>query len=295
MINIVKISGEDAHKFLQGLVSNDIGKLKESGDAIHTYFLTAQGKFLFEFLITKDGDDFYIVIKSEHFDVFLKKLKMYKLRSKVEIEDLTGEFEVGRLKLEEDMSFPEFSKKVLGESNLSLVDRPQFKPGAGFRIASNSGDEVFRITFKDPRFKNIVYVASNLKLQTSNFIDNKEYEKLRIENLVPEGDADMEYEGSFPMQFRMVETDSVCFKKGCYIGQEVTARTHHRGKIRKTLFKVQAEGNIENLRGEEIFVEDKKVGKLLSAIDNIALAQLEIDAVENKNSLSCGGIALFRF
>lgn len=265
MINIVKISGEDSHKFLQGLVSNDVGKLKESSDAIHTYLLTPQGKFLFEFLITKKEDDFFIVIKSKYFDIFLKKLKMYKLRSKVEIEDLSGELEIRKVKLEES------SNNELQTSN-------------------------FKLTFKDPRFEDVIYYCHSVSIaDAAHNLSEVEYKKIRIENLIPEGDTDMEFEASFPMQFKMVETDSVCFKKGCYVGQEVTARTHHRGKIRKTLFQVRAEENIENLQGKEIFADGKKVGKLLSAVDNIALAQLEIEVVENKKPLSCSGIALFRF
>jgi folate-binding Fe-S cluster repair protein YgfZ len=90
----------------------------------------------------------------------------------------------------------------------------------------------------------------------------------------------------------MIETNSVCFKKGCYVGQEVTARMHHKGTIRKTLYKVKAEQNIEEYAGFEIISDELVAGKLLSASGNIALAYLNVEMVEEKLPLTINGIKI---
>ena len=93
-MNVIKISGTDAYKFLQNLVSNDVGKVTET-NAIHTYLLTPQGKYLFDFFITKNGNAFYlIVLPANKFPELLKKLKIYKLRSEVVIEDISSQLSV---------------------------------------------------------------------------------------------------------------------------------------------------------------------------------------------------------
>lgn len=274
-MRVLKISGTDAYKFLQNLVSNDVGKVVE-GKAVHSYLLTPQGKYLFDFFITKKDDAFYlIVLPTEKFSELLKKLKMYKLRSDVVIEDLSDKFSV----LSSQLSA---NNKVL-------------PPACGGKLEGGC-----LLSFIDPRAEDFCYHVIKYEHPPLNLppqaggetITPEEYKKLRIEKLIPEGD-DFEYEGTYILQYRAVETNSVDFKKGCYVGQEVTARMHHKTGLRKTLYKVNATENLESLSGKEILDADELVaGKLLSASGNTALAFLNVDAANANSALKVGGIEI---
>jgi folate-binding protein YgfZ len=233
---VISVSGADAHKFLQGLVSNDIGRATAK-DAIYTYFLTPQGKYIFDLFISRQGEDFIIDIAEQDKELFLKKLKMYKLRSQVNIEELA-------------------SKAV-------------------FAIKGSEG-------YSDPRNKNL---PNRLIAEKNSAIDVSaidEYHKLRVENNVPEGIYDLEKEKSFPLQYRMIELNGVDFKKGCYVGQEVTARTHHRGEVRKTTYTISSSAPL--LKGDEILENSVPVGRVLTSTGNSALAIIESEKVKNSSA-----------
>lgn len=253
---IIRVSGADSTKFLQGIISNDIKKA-EKGKAIYTFFLTPQGKYIADFFVINVGEnEFLIDCALSDKDILLKKLSMYKLRSDIKITDETLHYDIYQ--------------------TLELHKNPSVKE-----------------SFSDPRNEKM-----GLRIITSkDFIqfhksDIKIYHKLRINNLVPEGEFDMEKEKSFPLQFRAIENNGVDFKKGCYVGQEVTARTYHRGAVRKTIYKVSANENLEKLSCQNIISDDLEVGKLLTSIDNEALALIDIEAVESGNSLYINNIKL---
>ncbi|HCR85646.1 MAG TPA: hypothetical protein DIV86_03105 [Alphaproteobacteria bacterium] len=307
---IIKISGADAYKFLQGMVSNDVGKLSDASlrgadarkqsiltsenpspidcfagarndemdKAIHAYLLTPQGKYLFDFFIVKKSDAFYlIVLPTEKFPELLKRLKMYKLRSDVVIEDVSSQF------FEMSLRGADATKQSILMSEAS---------GSIDCFAVGRNDAL--IAFTDPRVENFcihVLVEKNLQSPISAPLTPQQYKKLRIDNLIPEGD-DFEYEGTYILQYRAIETNSVDFKKGCYVGQEVTARMYHKTSVRKTLYKVEADENLESHSGKEIMQDELVVGKLLSASSRKALAFLSVDAAGEGSQLTCGGVKL---
>ncbi len=264
---IIRITGNDSEKFLQGLISNDIRKAQTRG-AIYTYFLTPQGKYIADFFVVKAGEnEFLIDCALTDKDLLIKKFSMYKLRSDVQIKDESEKYSVIQLIGDE------------GECQKFLL----------------SGNPVIFLSFPDPRNKNLGYriIAERTSgLQKFGSSEIKEYHKARIDNIVPEGEFDLEKEKSFPLQFRMIENNGVDFKKGCYVGQEVTARTNHRGVIRKTIYKVSAEEDLEKLSGQNIICDELEVGKLLTAVSNHALALIDVEAVESGVGIYVGATKL---
>lgn len=263
--SLIKISGSDAHKFLQGLVSNDVGKATNNC-AVYAYLLTPQGKYIFDMFTYNFEDGFAVDISSNYLDSFLKKIKLYKLRSDVAIKDISSEYSVAAIISSEKPAFP------------NVFEDPRNK---------NMG---FRVIIKNENLDNVI---SKLNLEK---LDYKDYTKLRIKNLVTEGEFDLEQEKSFPLQYRMIENNAVCFKKGCYVGQEVTARTHHRGVVRKTIYKISADKNLDNIENKiiECNLPQGKIeaGRMLSANSNIALAYLDIDLVEKHADFFIGDIVI---
>lgn len=230
---VIEVNGADTYKFLQGIITNDLGKANEK-NSIYSYLLTPQGKYLFDFFISKNAEKFIIDIAESDKDDFIKKLKLYKLRSQVEINE------------SQDL-------KVFGV------------------IGKNIG-------IKDPRNENLPNRLISNKNEIAETKSILEYHKLRVENNVPEGIYDLEKEKSYPLQYRMIELNGVDFKKGCYVGQEVTARTHHRGVIRKTVYKISAEKDLTKYG--EIKFENNIVGKVLTSVKNMAIAIIETEFVE---------------
>ena len=219
---VIRISGEDKSDFLQGLITNDINKPKP----IYAALLTPQGKYLFDFIIYEDYDSFLLDCEAARKGELIKKLSMYKLRAKVEIEDLPN------------------WKVYSGDG----VDDPRNAKLGKRLVAESSYDEG----------------------------DFAEYEKIRILLGVPDS-ADFIPEKSFIQQYRFDELNGIDYEKGCYVGQEVIARTHYKGTIRKTIFKL--EGDLPNF-GEDIMHDGKKIGLMLNSSENLGLALCDIESVE---------------
>lgn len=272
--SLVKISGADSKKFLQGLITNDVEQASDK-KAIYAYILTPQGKYLFDlFLFMKDGS--YIVdISTGYIEDFLKKIKMYKLRSEVEIEDISSDYEVACL----------IGSKVAEKYS------DEFKEGNIMEFCKG-------IAYIDPRSKNL-YARSVIErdnkyqafhAQQFTLSNIEQYHRIRIANNIPEGEYDLSQEGSFPLQFRMLKLNGVDFNKGCYVGQEVTARTHHRGKLRKTVFVLEAAQKILAAKNDEIRVSDSKIGEFLSSCGNTALSLLDVEFANSNKSFEFEGV-----
>jgi folate-binding protein YgfZ len=155
--------------------------------------------------------------------------------------------------------------------------------------------------FKDPRNKNLGYriyaTKAELEKISNELLSVENYHFLRIKNKIAEGEFDLTYEKSFILEFGFNELNAVDYNKGCYVGQELTARTHHLGEIRKKLFHIKITGesdlkNVDSLKRREIICadkeSDKKLGIILSSSfyegELHALALLRIANYENRNS-----------
>lgn len=220
--SILSISGEDAVSFLQGLVTNDMNKISE-GEMIYTLMLTPQGRFAYDFFVSKRGDKIFVDHEASFTSEIKSKFNIYKLRSDVVIEDLSGKYHVSQ-----------HSADVEG-------------------------------AYKDPRHPELGYRKySEKKEEGGDFYDKKMYDLA-----IPEPHKDMIQGRSFPLEYGMDSFNAVSFDKGCYMGQENTARTKYRGTVRKKLFGCVSDEDISSIKlGTEIIHNNAKLGIFCSAMGN---------------------------
>jgi folate-binding protein YgfZ len=240
---VIEIDGEDKATFLQGLISNDIN-LVSPMQAVYATLLTPQGRFLFDFFITEKEGKYLLDVESARLEAFLKKLSLFKLRSKV------------ILKARPDLKV----YALWGEGNLPVKAYP------------------------DPRLKAL---GARLIGQTEPNASAEEYDLHRLKLGVPEGGIDLLPEKAILLESGLDELNAVSWTKGCYMGQELTARTKYRGLVRKRLFPVKIEGSAPE-SGAEVFLGDMAVGEMRSNCNGYGLALLRIEAAKGDKVLTCG-------
>ena len=243
---ILFVNGLDAKEFLQNLVTNDINKVDNSNSCFAS-LLTPQGKFLFDFLIVKHKSGYFIDCEKKQADNLFKKLNIYKLRSKVEIMNLSNEFVIAAFSYEKFMSFKE-AKDILGytfkyREDPILLD-PRHKKLGG-RLIIN--------------LEKLYLSLKKLDLKSSEL---KEYYNFSHELGIPQRDMDKLNDKLFGIECNFEELNGIDFKKGCYVGQENTSRIKLRNKLSKRLLPIQLiKGNLEE--GASIFNNENEVGKVL--------------------------------
>jgi len=235
--NIISVEGQDKEIFLQNIITNDIYKLKNE-KSIYAALLSPQGKILFDFIIIRHDEKFLIEIDRHDAEKFFKKLATYKLRSKVEIKVNTN-----LLSLDVDNHF--------------------------FKIISNLSENLF-IFFEDPRIKNLSFRVliklENLLNFSEKFLisvidDDKKYcKKLYDKGIPPLGFGSM-YSEIFALEANFKELNGIAFKKGCYIGQENTARMNLKNKINKRLLAIK-KLNGEVRKAQNISYKNCVIGKV---------------------------------
>ena len=269
---VVSVSGKDAASFLQGLVSNDVDRVSESR-AIWAAFLTPQGKFLHEFMIVKHDDGFLLDCERDRRDDLITRLTRFRLRAKVDI------------KPEDDGAIA----AAWGDDVFDTFDIPA-TPGSAVRRSDV-------IIFADPRLTDIgvrlvgppedlATVAETLDFQLT---DGSAYDQKRIELGLPDGSRDLDVEKALLLENGFEELAGVDFDKGCYIGQELTARTHYRALIKKRLLPVKIDGPVPD-PGAPLTVDGKHAGEMRSAIgsDGLALVRLGVWQSAPGGILMCG-------
>ncbi len=279
---LLEVSGEEARGFLQGLVSNDLERVSETC-AIHAALLTPQGKYLHDFFILEIKGNLYLDCEAARIDDLFKRLRMFKLRAKVELKQVEG-MAVAAL-------FGEGIENALGLES---------KTGTATELSGGA-------VYIDPRLNAIgarAIIARDVLKKTLNdkgFLTAsfEEYEGLRLSLGVPDSSRDMAIDKSILLESGFEELNGVDFNKGCYIGQELTARTKHRGLIKKRLIPVKFEGDVKATplaSGTEITQGGKNAGELRSSLianeQGIALALLRLEALEKSEPLLAGDIPL---
>ena len=264
---VLAISGTDTRKFLQDIVSNDVTKVGPDR-AVYASLLTAQGKFLHEFFMVEfdPGGGTALVLDGERGRLgdLARRLTLYKMRAKVDLADLSDTWCVAAL---------------FGEGTLEALD---LDGGEGAARAFGGG-----AAFADPRLGALGVRAvlhrtgAKAALREAGFASGApaDYDLLRLSYGIPDGSRDILIEKSFPLEVGFDELHAIDYDKGCYIGQELTARTHHRGKIRKRLFRVDIDGPLPE-PGTPVRHGEKEVGVMRSGLDGIGLALLRIEQVE---------------
>ena len=246
---ILYINGEDAKEFLQNLISNDVNKVNNETSCF-TSLLTPQGKFLYEFIIVKHKLGYLIDCEKSQSEGLFKQLTLYKLRSKVEILNLSNEFVVAAFSHEKFLTF----------------DGAKDQPGCTIKYREDP-------IFLDPRNKqlgarliiNLEKLYLSLKKLDLHNSDLKEYYSLSHSLGIVPKDLNKLQDKLFGIECNFEELNGIDFKKGCYVGQENTARIKLKNKLSKRLFPV----NVLNGKlhvGESIYNNEIEIGKVL--IDN---------------------------
>ena len=233
---IIKISGKDKCNFLQGIISNDI-KNVENGKPIYSSILSPQGRFLYDFFVIKNQDSFLLECRKVHSFEILKKFNMHKLRSDVNFE-LQNNFEILLLNIEDIDIVLESLKNKMHFSD------PRFP-----KLLS-------RIYIKGSDVEKIIN-SSRLKE-----ISNQDYKNFRLKYFIPDFTEDAEIGKSLLMEMRFDKLNGISWDKGCYMGQEVTARMKYRNIVKKQLFGVKI--NFNSFTDNDIKVEGESIGKLMS-------------------------------
>jgi folate-binding protein YgfZ len=274
---VLAVRGPEARTFLQGLVTNDVTRVNPAR-AIYAALLTPQGKFLFDFLIADDGAGGMLFdTDRERLPELAKRLTFYKLRSKVEIADLSGELAVTALVGDGAAA----RAKLVGAA------------GNAWRLDGSA-------VFVDPRLAPLGVRMIHSAGSPAPFAGDQEgtaddYEALRLGLGVPEAGRDVLVDKSFILESNFEELNAIDFDKGCYVGQELTARTKHRGKVRKRLFRVDITGDAPPA-GTPIMAGEAEIGELRSGKGSTAIALIRIDrleeAAENGEALLADGVAV---
>ena len=242
---VILVSGEDTKDFLQNIITNDINKVSYK-NSIFAALLTPQGKYLNEFFIIHNNKGYLLDCSENSTEELIKDLSKYKLRSKVQIEDLSSEFVIGIIK---NLRFQELQKELKSNENtITYRDTPIFldprNKELGARIISNL--EKFYLTIK--------------KLNL-NIIDSKEYYSLAHKLGVPEKGLTNLKDKLFGLEANFETLQAIDFKKGCFVGQENTARMKLKNKLRRRLLPISSSEEL-NI-GDEITFNNIKIGKIL--------------------------------
>ena len=241
----VLISGNDADYFLQNIITNDIKKVSNE-NSIFAALLTPQGKYLNDFFIVKNDKGYLLDCNENSTEELIKNLSKYKLRSDVKIEDLSSKFVIGVISYEK---FVDLQKEVRSDlntiyyRNTPIFSDPRNKK-LGARIFSNL--EKLYLTIK----------KLNLKI-----IDSSEYYSLAHELGVPEkGQVNLK-DKLFGLEANFEKLQAIDFKKGCFIGQENTARMKLKNKLRRRLLPISSNEKLKI--GDDVIYNDIKIGTIL--------------------------------
>lgn len=259
---LLSISGADRRTFLQGLISNDIDKV-DATRAIYSGFLTAQGRFLHDFFIIEFGDAFLLDCEGDRLDDLRRRLSLYRLRSKVTLTPVAGTMAV----------FALFGPGALVALNLpdSIGSAKPFADG---------------VAFVDPRLvglgaRAILPVDKTDSIAQAGFVAATfaAYDQLRLSLGVPDGSRDLPIEKALLLENGFDELNGVDWKKGCYVGQELTARMKYRLLTKKRLTPVRIDGAVPQ-PGTPILLEGQEAGEMRSAQEGLGLAMLRLEMVE---------------
>jgi hypothetical protein len=264
---ILAISGEPARDFLQGLITNDIQKASPSR-AIYAALLTPQGKFLHDFFIVEHKDRFLLDCSAERMPDLIKRLTMYRMRLKLDITDESDKWDVGAMLPVGEMDAPGTAKTRF--DGVSYVD-PRH---AGL------GERTIRLVDEDDTF------PTDIAQQDKNRAD---YEAIRIALGIPDTGKDLIADKSMPLESGFDELQGVDFEKGCYVGQEVTARMKHRNLVKKRLFPVAIDGDVT--AGAIVKSDEVDAGEIRSVINGRGIALLRLDLAV-KGGLMAEGAAI---
>ena len=242
---LISVSGKDAKEYLQNIITNDINKVSESS-SIFSALLSPQGKYLFDFFVIKNDDGYLLDCDGISVKNLIDSLSKYKIRSKVEVKDVTSGYVVGIMHYENFKIIQKEQNKQ--ELTLDFRDSPIFLDprdnDLGARIISSL--EKLYLTIK----------KLNLKI-----VENNSYIKKAFLKGIPIEGLNSLQNQVFGLEINYEKLNAIDFKKGCYVGQENTARMKLKNKIRRKLMSIKTEKSVKI--GDEIKFNDNVIGKIL--------------------------------
>lgn len=246
---VLTISGPDRKDFLQSLISNDVHKIS-ANSAIYAALLTAQGKYLHDFFIYEHEDSLCLDGEKARRADLLRRLMMYKLRADVEITDNTDQFAV-----------------------YATQDHPPDEP----------------LYSPDPRHQKMGYRLIRPATEKPDALAGKtDYDLRRLALGLPDGSRDFDVDKTLILEGNLAELNGVDFEKGCYVGQEVTARMKYRAILKKRLLPVMVEGLLPN-RGSAITNrQDQKIGDIRSGCQDRAIGYFRLGKMTFGETYICG-------
>ncbi len=260
---VLAIDGPDARTFLQGIITNDIGQV-DRARAIYAALLTPQGKFLFDFFVAEDDDGGLLLdTRRDRIDALLERLDFYRLRAKVHVRDVSEDWDVSAL---------------IGDKAASIA-RLVPCPGNA-RLADGS------IIMIDPRLAalgvRVIHPVDRPVFAEVVGRSQDAYESQRLDLSVGEATLDILIGKSFALESNFDHLNAIDFTKGCYVGQELTARTRYRGTVRKRLYRVSATngGNLPE-PGTLITAGKTEIGEMRSSRGATGIALVRMDRLED--------------
>ena len=242
---LIAIEGPDAQDFLQNIISNDIEKVSEF-NSIFSGIFTAQGKYLYEFFIIKNGKNFLLDCDNAFSRELINHLSKYKLRSKIEIKDLSTSYVIG---VTSEEKFKEIQSEVTSKEKTILYrESPYFLDTRSTKLGARilSSLEKLHLTIKKLGLKIV---------DKSNYLKTAHAEGIPIQGIKNLQD------NLFSLESNFEELNAIDFKKGCYVGQENTARMKLKNKVRRKLVPIISKNNLKI--SDEIKFKNKVVGKVL--------------------------------
>jgi len=265
---VLKVGGEDRRAFLQGLISNDIAKAGPVR-AIWAAFLTPQGKFVHDLFIVERDDAFLVDVEAARAEEFRKKLSLYRLKAKVDLAVL-----------------PDLAVFVAWGAGVAAA----FGLGAAAGTAAAFAEGV---AFVDPRLaaagvRLMAPASAPLPVQPAAF---DEWDAMRIALGLPDGSRDLPVDKAILLENGFDELGGVDFTKGCYLGQELTSRTKHRGLVRKRLMPVTIDGPASE-PGTPVLFGEAEAGEMRSSTGGVGLALIRLEhfraAAGKPGAFACG-------
>jgi folate-binding protein YgfZ len=244
---VLAVAGTDRVSFLQGLVSNDVAAVAP-GRAVWAALLTPQGKWLADFFILADGDRLLLDCERRQTEMLLQRLRRYRLRAAVALSDLS----------ESLLVYAAWAGQPTVPAGAIAAPDPRL-PDAGWRVLS----------------------PDNLPVDATE----DEWDAHRLALGLPDGSRDLEADKTVLLEAGFDELGGVSWSKGCYMGQELTARTKYRGLIKRRLVPVAVAGAAPP-PGTPVLAHGAEVGTMRSSRDGLGLAQLRIEALDQP--LACG-------
>ena len=242
---VLLISGQDSKDFLQNLVTNDINKVTETQSCFSS-LLTPQGKYLFDFMIVKHKDGYFLDCELNQINGLINRLNVYKLNSKIEITNLSHKFQVTVMSNEKFISIN--NSKNLEGTTITYRDDPFFIDPRNKKLGARG-------------IVNLEKLYLSIKKLELKLEDSKNYYELSYNLGIAQINTKNLQEKIFGLECNFEELNGIDFKKGCYVGQENTARMKLKNKVRKKLFAIKSNDKLKI--GSDINFNSIKIGQIV--------------------------------